>query len=284
MSDNPKVVINWLETKMIPIDSIDMSNLQARQDKINAGLEAFAEQIRKVGQIQEVVVYQKGDRYELLVGQRRFFAFQKVLEWTEIRAAIIEEPKSDQMKTTISWLENHARTKMTNKDTLRHITRMRGEQIHPKEIAQTLGITQSMIKKAMALPECPNVEQEACESGKISIENAIKATKAKNFIKWDTPESEGPKVLDFALRLQQFEKPIADTTIDNISGYQQENPEADDDELLTEGTKKTTIRINLEFSNNDSNRIKSYQKKNDFDSAGEAVTDLVLEGLDQHGE
>ena len=261
-----------------------MSNLQARQDKINAGLEAFAEQIRRVGQIQEIVVYKKGDRYELLVGQRRFFAFQKVLEWTEIRAAIIDEPKSDQIKTTISWLENHARAKMTNKDTLRHVTRMLGERIHPKVIADTLQISQAMIKKAIQLPTCPDVVREACESGKITIENAIKATKAKNFIKWDTPESDGEKVLAFALKLEQLGKPITEGDTENICGYVMEHPEASDDELLEEGTKKTNVSFKLEFSNNDSNRIKSYQKKNDFDTPGEAVTDLVLEGLDQHGE
>ena len=77
MSEEANVKVKWLTTELIPVSKIDMNELQARQDKINAGLEAFAEQIRGVGQIQSIVVYRKGDRFELLVGQRRFFAFQK---------------------------------------------------------------------------------------------------------------------------------------------------------------------------------------------------------------
>ena len=102
MSEERKTIVKWLGTEEIDVDLIDMSNLQARQDQINAGLEAFAEQIRGAGQIQSIVVYRKGDRFELLVGQRRFLAFQKVLNWDKIRADIIEEPKDEQMKTTIS--------------------------------------------------------------------------------------------------------------------------------------------------------------------------------------
>ena len=117
MSEQDKVEIVVKETKKIPIDKIQMSNLQARQSGVSKGLEIFAEQIRKIGLIQPVVVYEiDGGMYELIVGQRRFLAHKDVLKWTEIMAMVIEKPASDMMSTTISWLENEARQKMTFKD------------------------------------------------------------------------------------------------------------------------------------------------------------------------
>ncbi len=63
MSEERKTIVKWIGTEEIPVNLIDMNELQARQDQINAGLEAFAEQIRGAGQIQSIVVYRKRVRF-----------------------------------------------------------------------------------------------------------------------------------------------------------------------------------------------------------------------------
>ena len=129
MSEENNVEIVVKETKKILIDKIQMSNLQARQSGVSKGLEIFAEQIRKIGLIQPVVVYEiDGGMYELIVGQRRFLAHKDVLKWTEIMAMIIEKPSTDMMSTTISWLENEARLKMTMKDKMKLVAEMYAEK------------------------------------------------------------------------------------------------------------------------------------------------------------
>ena len=49
MSEQNQVAIKTIEVKKIPIDSIQLSNLQARQLQVTKSLEIFAEQIRHVG-------------------------------------------------------------------------------------------------------------------------------------------------------------------------------------------------------------------------------------------
>ena len=56
------------------------------------------------------------------------------------------------------------------------------------------------------------------------------------------------------------------------------------DELLKNKDTTTEVSLRINFSNSDSSRIKSYQKKNDLKTPSDAVVDLVLEGLETHGE
>ena len=148
--------------------------------------------------IQPIVVYQEGDKYELLVGQRRYYAHKDVLKWTNILAMIIEKPESDEMSRTISWLENVARKQMSNSDKIRHVTNMLGKGATQDEVAKVLGISKAEVKRAVKLPSTPTVVQKACEKGEISIDNfrlpnefeweyAARASKALNPFPWGGP-------------------------------------------------------------------------------------------------
>ena len=116
----------------------------------------------------------------------------------------IQKPKDDMMSSTISWLENEARQKMTNKDTMRHVANMFAQKVTKKEIAKTLGITPETVNSCLDLPKVPDIVRKAVESGEISPEIAIRATDAKGFEKFETPEEKGDDVLDLAKKMQQF--------------------------------------------------------------------------------
>ena len=281
MTEEDDVKVKWIKTEYIPVNKIKMSELQARQKEVTAGLELFAEQIRKVGLIQPIVVYQKGTEYELLVGQRRYLAHRDVLEWKEIRAEIIAKPEDDMMATTISWLENHARKKMANKDTLRHVARMLGEGMTAKQVGSTLGMSAVEVNRAKQLPSVPDVVREAVESGKLSIKNAIKATIAKRFEKHETPESKGADVLDMALQMDKIK--LSDPQLSNIGDYVEEHPDASNEEILNKGVVTEKELITVDLSSSENKRLVAYQKNNDKTSRSAAARDLILDGLTDAG-
>jgi ParB family chromosome partitioning protein len=191
--------IECKETKKIPIDKIQMSNLQARQSGVSKGLEIFAEQIRKIGLIQPVVVYEiGGGMYELIVGQRRFLALRDVLKWTEIMSCIIEKPASDMMKATISLIETSSCLKMTFKDRMKVVAEMYAEKIPIRDIVKDLGMREKDVKACLQLLRVPDIVREAVQSGEISADLAVRATEDKNFEKYITDESKGQDVLDLA--------------------------------------------------------------------------------------
>ena len=145
VAEEDDVVIKHIRTEKIPVDSIKLSELQARLKDPTVGIDVFAEQIRPYGLIPPIVGYQEGEQYELLVGQRRYYAHKDVLKWSKILAMIIEKPTDDDMSRTISWLENVARKQMPNSDKLRHMTNMLGKGATQDEVAKVLSIPKAVV-------------------------------------------------------------------------------------------------------------------------------------------
>ena len=282
MAEEHNVEIKVIDTKKIPIEKIQLSNLQARQNQVTKGLEMFAEQIRNIGLIQPVVVYPVDDKYELIVGQRRYYAHKNVLKWSEIFAMIIQKPKDDMMSSTISWLENEARQKMTNKDTMRHVANMFAQKVTKKEIAKTLGITPETVNSCLDLPKVPDVVRTAVESGEISPEIAIRATDAKGFEKFETPEEKGDDVLDLAKKMQQFK--LTKKQQKNMVEYGQSNPETENSVLVNEGTKNVSEPVTVDLSASENKRLERFQKNNEFGTKAEAAASLIIQGLDSSGD
>ena len=282
MAEENEVTIRIIETRKIPIDKIKINNIQARQQQVTKSLEIFAEQIRNLGLIQPIVVYPKGDEYELIVGQRRYYAHKQILKWSEILAMIIEKPKDDMMATTISWIENEARQKMSNRDKIRHVVNMNSQQISQMEISETLGISRKEVKSCIGLPRVPDVVRNAVESGIISSDVAIRATDAKGFEKHETPEESGNDILALAKLIQ--ENKLSDKEQQNMVDFGINNPKSDNETLLEDGIKNTRETINIDLSSSNAKRLEKYAQDNEHKSKSFAAAQLVLEGLDQSGD
>ena len=283
MSEQDKVEIVVKETKKIPIDKIQMSNLQARQSGVSKGLEIFAEQIRKIGLIQPVVVYEiDGGMYELIVGQRRFLAHKDVLKWTEIMAMIIEKPASDMMSTTISWLENEARQKMTFKDKMKLVAEMYAERNTIPEIMKTLGMTNPEVKNCLQLPRVPDVVRDAVQNGEIPVDIAVRATDAKNFEKYNTDESKGADVLDLAKKM--IGASLTNKQKVGAVDYGAQNADASNDDIIQGAVDNSVVTISVDLTSSNTKRLDRYAENNDASSRNVAAANLILEGLTEAGE
>ena len=65
MSEENDVIIKIKRLEKIPVDDIETSNLEARVTGVTKGIDNFAEQIRKTGLIQPIVVYEKTNSPEI---------------------------------------------------------------------------------------------------------------------------------------------------------------------------------------------------------------------------
>jgi ParB/RepB/Spo0J family partition protein len=283
VTEQDDVEIKVIETKKIPIDKIQMSNLQARQSNVSIGLEIFAEQIRKVGLIQPVVVYEiDGGMYELIVGQRRFLAHRDVLNWTEIMAMVIEKPASDMMSTTISWLENEARLKMTMKDKMKLIAEYSAERRSTLEIATELGMKLKEVKKCLDLPRVPDVVREAVQNGEITAEIGVVATDSKKFDKYVTDESNGDDVLALAKLMAQNK--LTNPQKQGAVAFGESNPDATNDEIIQGAQDNSIDSIQVDLASSDIKRLERYAENNDVESRKVAAANLILDGLTDAGE
>ena len=282
MAEENDVQIKIIETRKIPVDKIEISNIQARQKDVTKKLDIFAEQIRNIGLIQPIVVYPNKDKFELIVGQRRYFAHRDVLKWNEILAMIIEKPADDMMTTTISWIENEARLKMPIQDKMRFVTNMSTLGWKIKDIADHLGINTEEVRSCIGLPRVPNVVREAVQSGEIDPVIALRATTAKKFDKYTTSEDAGADVLDLAKLIQQNK--LNKKQQNNLVDYGKENPDTNNDTLIADGIKNITESINIDLQSSDIKRLERYTENNSYKTKSDAASQLILEGLDQSGD
>src|SRR5436309_15102171 len=60
-----------MQVSMIPVEEIELTYRNPRLDFSKDDLEELGGSLKKHGQIQPIVVRRKGDKYELVVGERR---------------------------------------------------------------------------------------------------------------------------------------------------------------------------------------------------------------------
>jgi len=106
-----------LNFEYLPLDKIDisLSNVRKANANIEEGIGELASSIKEIGIQQPVVVFQKGDRYELIIGQRRYLACEE-LGLREI-PALITSVKNETAATIKSFSENIHRLDLEYRDT-----------------------------------------------------------------------------------------------------------------------------------------------------------------------
>ncbi len=73
----------------LPLSQIEISDLNARTDKVGKDLSELKESIQKIGIQQPIVTYKKGKMYDVIIGQRRTLAC-KELNYEYIPALITD--------------------------------------------------------------------------------------------------------------------------------------------------------------------------------------------------
>ncbi len=149
---------------------IDINPQQPRTSFSESALNDLAESIKQHGIIQPLVVTKKGDRYELIAGERRLRS-SKLLGLTEVPVIVREE--KEQKKLEIALIENLQRENLNPLETARAYQRLIDEfNITQEEAAKKLGKARSSIANAMRLLSLPLEIQEALVGGKISEAHA----------------------------------------------------------------------------------------------------------------
>lgn len=99
----------------ISLDQLEVAEANVRRRELGADLDQLAHSMATFGLQQPIVVQPKGDRYEILIGQRRYSA-AKQLGWTTIPARILAEALDPIAAKIVSFSENVQRRDLAPKD------------------------------------------------------------------------------------------------------------------------------------------------------------------------
>jgi len=153
----------------IPVASIDPNPEQPRRQFESRQLEELATSIRRHGVLQPVVVRRAGDRFELVVGERRWRA-ARAADCETIPAVVADVTPGDRLELAI--VENVQRCDL-NPIELAHAYRTLADAGHTQdEIGERVGLDRSSVAHHIRLLELPRGIQADVEEGRLSMGHA----------------------------------------------------------------------------------------------------------------
>ena len=152
--------------KDLPLASISPNPWQPRREFNEPALVELASSIEASGLLQPVVVRPVGSRFELIAGERRFRAVQR-LGWTSIPAVVREV--DDQAALTLALIENLQRDDLSPIDTALGYQQLMTEfGIAQAEVARLLGRDRSTVANTLRLLKLPREVQGLIQSAELS--------------------------------------------------------------------------------------------------------------------
>lgn len=157
----------------IKLDQVEISELNARKENSEESLSELSDSINKIGLQQPIVVYKKGEKYEVIIGQRRTLACKK-LGWTEI-PALITPVQTDIDFIIQSFSENIHRLDLNYRDKMNVATILYNK--YDKSVAQVakeLGVSQTTIRSYLGYAGVPESIKKLVDDGKLSASTAMR--------------------------------------------------------------------------------------------------------------
>lgn len=158
---------NYLE---VEINCIDPPDGHVRMDIPERQLFELSESMKEVGLIQAILVTPVKERYEVVVGHRRYLAAKK-LRWKTIKAEIKDLPRNE--VAILRATENLQREGLSPIEEAAIYLDLREKSNYTlKMIANKMGKALTHIEDRLRLLKMDNEVQKAVHSGKISVEVA----------------------------------------------------------------------------------------------------------------
>jgi ParB family chromosome partitioning protein len=159
-----------LPSSDLAVALVDPNPWQPRSELGDADLAELTDSLREHGLVQPIVVRARGDRYQLIAGQRRLAAARR-LGWTSLPARVLEV--EDRQMAEIAIVENLQRRDL---DALEKAASFKQYLATwgctQEELAKRLSIDRSHVANLIRLLELPEKVQERLRAGKLSMGHA----------------------------------------------------------------------------------------------------------------
>lgn len=153
----------------LPIAAIDPNPEQPRRVFDDAQLERLAASIRVHGVLQPVVVRRAGERYELVVGERRWRA-SRAAGLTHIPAVVADVDPADRLE--VALVENVQRHDLNPIELAIAFRTLSETGATQEEIGRRVGLDRSTVANHLRLLDLPAEYQADVESGRLSTGHA----------------------------------------------------------------------------------------------------------------
>ncbi len=186
-------------TSEIPADLIDRNPFQPRLDFDQTALDELASSVAKHGMIQPIVVRRKGERYEIIAGERRLRA-AKQAGWTNVPAHFLEV--DDRETAELALTENMQRSDLNAIEKAvafrNYLDQYGGTR---EELAKRLELDRSTVSNFIRLLDLPDEIQAMTRRGELTQGHARALLPLEE---WDQLEL-ARRIVDEKLSVRQTE-------------------------------------------------------------------------------
>lgn len=166
----------FTEVKSLRVDRLVVSKQQARTRDVEKDLDELVENIRVHGQLEPIIVApldDTGDRYEIIAGQRRWLAMQRLQQHTVI-AAILDERADEATARVLSVSENIIRKDLSAKDLIDVCTALYRKYGSTKAVAEELGLPYNLVRNYVKFERLRPELKKLVETGRIDVKTALR--------------------------------------------------------------------------------------------------------------
>jgi ParB family transcriptional regulator, chromosome partitioning protein len=224
----------------VEIDRLVPGRFQPRQDFAAGALEGLAASIREQGIVQPIVVVARGDKFEIVAGERRWrAAVQAGLSRVPI---VVRERRSDKEMLELALVENLQREDLNPLEAAAAYARLREEfHLTQEDVARRVGKDRTTIANALRLLKLPSSVREKIRDGSLSAGHA-RALAA--LVSADDQERLADEILRRALSVRQTEKRVASFSSEGkVTRERRSDPFTRDAEEKLTRRLKTRVKI-----------------------------------------
>jgi len=150
----------------VAVSAIVPNPFQPRRSFDDAGLAELAASIEASGLLQPIIVRAVGARFELIAGERRWRAVQR-LGWSKVPAIVRDF--DDQTALSLALIENLQRDDLSALDAANGYQRLVTDfKLSPAQVAKLVGKDRSTVANTLRLLKLPIDVQELIQAGKLS--------------------------------------------------------------------------------------------------------------------
>ena len=156
--------------RQIPVVQIRPNPLQPRKDFVPAELAELEASIRANGLLQPITVRPAGAGFEIIAGERRFRAMQRI-GWTEVPAIIRDI--DDKALLTLAMVENLQRSDLNPIEEAEGYQQLLSQfSLTQQEVADVVGKDRSTVANTLRLLALPSVVRRMVREGELTIGHA----------------------------------------------------------------------------------------------------------------
>jgi len=189
----------------VEIDRLEPGRFQPRRDFHPESLAELAASIREQGIVQPIVVVARGEKFEIVAGERRWRAARQAgLERVPV---VIREAATDRDLLEIALVENLQREDLNPMEAATAYSRLKEEfQLTQEDVARRVGKDRATVANSLRLLRLPTSVRERVRAGELS------AGHARALLALATPDDQEAMALEIlrrALSVRQTEKRVA---------------------------------------------------------------------------